>query len=190
VSDDWPTWDPSEWRDPPDRFYREYLGVLSVESEDERRLRLAWAAYYLSAELYDRTLPHVMKNGEALPHPGWPMAACQRNARHLRKWMLRFTRLIERRLGSEVALRIRDHVCGLSFEALRRMVYDETQGDGPDGSDCLTPADCQMAGRCKRIVCWTCPYAEDCQSDPATAGCYGDPYNCEVAPGLGCLAAK
>ena len=61
-----------------------------------------------------------------------------------------------------------------------------------DGCVCKTSALCVKAGRCERIVCWTCPYQDKCQNDPdlRTQDCYGDAYNCDVVPGVDCLAAK
>jgi len=60
-----------------------------------------------------------------------------------------------------------------------------------DGCDCETPDKCKTSGRCERIICWDCPYAEDCKTNKAFHGCYGDAYNTSPAQhGWGCLASK
>ena len=59
-----------------------------------------------------------------------------------------------------------------------------------DGCECPIPTACVSSKRCERIVCWTCPYQDDCQADPITRDFYGDAYNCDVTPGIGCLAGK
>jgi hypothetical protein len=102
-----------------DAFKAEMLAVSTPRCANYDEAFLAWLRYYTATEAYDRSLPHAMRNGEAIPVDEWAMRESRRYARNAHERMIA---PIADRIGKDTMMAAKDAAGRLGYDEQVRVI--------------------------------------------------------------------